>query len=154
MADAEFSQFVTPALHGDKTLSDDRIQRFYFYGVSILRIFEELFRQRCAALGVEVVSSADEQEGDIVLEAAAGIASTGSVLLLGEATLRRPLLAAKRTVIRLRSDQLVRYPSNLVNRLGDGEALILTGASRTADIEKIIVRGIHGPETMVVVLSE
>ena len=46
MADAEFSQFVTSALHGDKNLSDDRIQRFYFYGVSILRIFEELFRQR------------------------------------------------------------------------------------------------------------
>ena len=46
MADAEFSQFVTPALYGDKSLSDDQIQRFYFYGVSILRIFEELFRQR------------------------------------------------------------------------------------------------------------
>ena len=46
MADAEFSQFVTSALHGDKNLSDDRIQRFYFHGVSILRIFEELFRQR------------------------------------------------------------------------------------------------------------
>ena len=46
MADAEFSQFVMPALHGDKNLSDDRIQRFYFHGVSILRIFEELFRQR------------------------------------------------------------------------------------------------------------
>ena len=32
-------------------------------------------------------------------------------------------------------------------------ALILSGASRTADVEKIIVRGIHGAEEMVVVLG-
>jgi L-lactate utilization protein LutC len=55
--------------------------------------------------------------------------------------------------VRLAADRIVRYPRELADRLGDGEALILTGASRTADIEKQIVRGIHGSERLVVVLE-
>ena len=113
-----------------------------------------LFRLRAESLGVAVVRSARARKGDIVLEAAAGIASTGSVLLTGDATSRRPLLAAGRVVVRLNADTIVRYPSDLVPYLGDREALILTGASRTADIEKQIVRGIHGAEDLIVVLPE
>jgi L-lactate utilization protein LutC len=64
------------------------------------------------------------------------------------------LLAAGRVVVRLNADTIVRYPSDLVPYLGDREALILTGASRTADIEKQIVRGIHGAEDLIVVLPE
>jgi L-lactate utilization protein LutC len=75
------------------------------------------------------------------------------VVLTGENAARRPLLGAERIVVRVQRATLVRYPSDAVAALGDGEALILTGASRTADIEKQIVRGIHGPERMVVVLE-
>ncbi len=113
---------------------------------------EELFRERAALLGVEVVTALDERPGDHRLRGAAGVASTGSVLLLGDSAARRPLLAAKRVVVELDPAEIVRYPSGLGGRLGDAEALILTGASRTADIEKQIVRGIHGAEEMVVVL--
>jgi L-lactate dehydrogenase complex protein LldF len=112
-----------------------------------------LFQSRATALGVEVANAYAEELGDRVLEAAAGIAATGSVLLLGDAAARRPLLGAKRVVVRLAADRIVRYPRELADRLGDGEALILTGASRTADIEKQIVRGIHGSERLVVVLE-
>jgi len=111
------------------------------------------FAFRARALGVQVVDSVEPREGDIVLPAAAAIASTGSILLLGEAAARRPLLGAKRVVIRLNPERVVPYPHNLAAHLGHGEALILTGASRTADVEKIIVRGIHGAEEMVVVLD-
>lgn len=112
-----------------------------------------LFRQRAADLGVEVADTVEPREGDLVLDAPAGIAATGSVMLRGEAASRRPILDAKRVIIRLDPATLVRYPSELVDRLGDGEALFLTGASRTADIEKNLVRGIHGTEEMVVVLA-
>jgi L-lactate dehydrogenase complex protein LldF len=114
---------------------------------------EALFRQRAAALGVEVLDSVDLQRSDRAVEASGGIAATGSVVLTGENAARRPLLGADRIVVRLRRDSLVRYPSDAAEALADGEALILTGASRTADIEKQIVRGIHGPERMVVVLE-
>jgi len=51
-------------------------------------------------------------------------------------------------------DAIVRFPQDLAPSLAaGGDPLILTGASRTADIEKRIVRGIHGPEALVVVVG-
>ncbi|HUF80446.1 MAG TPA: LUD domain-containing protein, partial [Burkholderiales bacterium] len=114
---------------------------------------ESLFRARAAALGIEIAESVAAERGDRAVEAAAAIASTGSVVLTGENAARRPLLGSERIVARVKRGSIVRYPSDAAEALGDGEALILTGASRTADIEKQIVRGIHGPERLVVVLT-
>jgi L-lactate dehydrogenase complex protein LldF len=113
---------------------------------------EALFRRRVADLGVQVVEAVDPAEGDRDVIAAGAIANTGSVVLTGEAAARRPLLGARRVVVRLDPATIVRHPSDAVPLLGEGEALILTGASRTADIEKQIVRGIHGSEELVIVL--
>lgn len=113
----------------------------------------DLFAYRARALGVQVVDSLEPCEGDRVLQAAGAIANTGSVLLLGEEAARRPLLSAKRVVVKVDSSTIVRYPHEIAPMLGDGDALVLTGASRTADIEKQIVRGIHGAEEMVVVVG-
>jgi L-lactate dehydrogenase complex protein LldF len=114
----------------------------------------DLFRLRAADLGISVVSDVPDGKPGIFLEAAAAVASTGSVLLTGESAARRPLLAAERVIVRVRTDTIVHYPAYLLPYLGDGEALVLTGASRTADIEKQIVRGIHGAEELIVVLAE
>ena len=114
----------------------------------------DLFKARAGLLGVATPDSVDEREGDLWLRGTAGIASTGSVLLTGDATNRRKLLGARRVVVELDEDNIVEYPHQVAGKLGDGDALILTGASRTADIEKKIVRGIHGSEELVVVLRE
>lgn len=111
------------------------------------------FAQRAAALGISVVEQAEPLPGDHRLQATAAIASTGSVLVTGEAAARRPLLGASRIVVEVDPVTIVEYPAGLASYLGDGEALILTGASRTADVEKIIVRGVHGAEEMVIVLA-
>jgi L-lactate utilization protein LutC len=66
---------------------------------------------------------------------------------------RRPLLAARRVVVKVDPSTIVAYPHLLSTYLADGDALILTGASRTADVEKIIVRGIHGAEDLLVVMG-
>ncbi|MCC7363744.1 MAG: LUD domain-containing protein [Dehalococcoidia bacterium] len=113
----------------------------------------ELFRERAAALGAVVWDAYEARNGDRCVEAAAAIANTGSVLLLGDAAARRPLLGSRRIVVRVDPATVVRYPHQLAAKLGTGEALILTGASRTADIEKQIVRGIHGPEELVIVVA-
>lgn len=112
----------------------------------------ERFAHRAAQLGVQVAGEVAPREGDILLRATAAVASTGSVLLTGEAASRRPILGASRVVIEVDPGTVVAFPHGLRDYLGDGDALILTGASRTADVEKIIVRGIHGAEEMVVVL--
>ena len=112
----------------------------------------ERFAHQAAQLGVQVAGEAPPREGDILLRATAAVASTGSVLLTGAAASRRPILGASRVVVEVDPSTIVAFPSGLRDFLGDGDALILTGASRTADVEKIIVRGIHGAEEMVVVL--
>jgi hypothetical protein len=111
------------------------------------------FAHRARELGVTVASEHEPRDGDRKLRATAAIASTGSVLLTGESTARRALLGASRVVIELDPATIVEFPHNLGPHLSDGEALILTGSSRTADVEKIIVRGIHGAEEMLVVLA-
>jgi len=111
------------------------------------------FAHRAGQLGVTVVTEYEPREGDRLLQATAAVAGTGSVLLTGDATDRRPLLAATRVVVRVDPATIVEHPAGLASYLGDGDALILTGASRTADVEKIIVRGIHGAEDLVVVLA-
>ena len=45
MTDPEFAPIATAAMHGDLTLGEEQVRRFYFYGVSQLRAFEEMFRQ-------------------------------------------------------------------------------------------------------------
>lgn len=112
-----------------------------------------LFAERARALGVEVTQAYEARPGDRLVTAIAAIANTGSVVLAGDDAARRPLLRSQRIVARVEGDTLVRHPHDLAGRLGDGDALILTGASRTADIEKQIVRGIHGPEELLVVLG-
>ena len=125
----------------------------------------ELFTGSAAALGVTVLQAPPEPgEGDRVLHATGAIAATGSVILKGDQAARRPLLAATRLVVHVDPTTIVHYVSHATailapidNRqpeiVNPDDALILTGASRTADIEKQIVRGIHGPEELIVVLT-
>jgi L-lactate utilization protein LutC len=113
-----------------------------------------LFTDRATALGVTVLDSPpDPCDGDRILNATGAIAVTGSVVLTGDQAARRPLLGATRLVVHLDPATIVRYVSEAGPALTLGDALILTGASRTADIEKQIVRGIHGPEDLIVVLE-
>jgi L-lactate dehydrogenase complex protein LldF len=112
-----------------------------------------LYTQRARELGISVVDSLRTNRGDRVVNASGAIASTGSVVLTGDRADRRPLLSAARVVVRLNKRDIVHYPSDAAATLGNDDAVILTGASRTADIEKQIVRGIHGAEEMIVVLK-
>ena len=110
-----------------------------------------LFRERAAAVGAIVTERAEPEDGDRRVRATAAVASTGSVLLTGEAAGRGALMDARRIVVEVTEGTVVRYPQELAAAIADtGDALILTGASRTADIEKRIVQGIHGPEALVV----
>tara|TARA_B100001123_G_scaffold450369_1_gene620699 strand:- start:1942 stop:3678 length:1737 start_codon:yes stop_codon:yes gene_type:complete len=110
-----------------------------------------LFRERAAAVGATVTEIAKARDGDHRVRATAAVASTGSVLLTGKEAARANLMDSRRIVVEVIEDTIVRYPQDLASFLTpEGDLLILTGASRTADIEKRIVRGIHGPEELVV----
>ncbi len=109
------------------------------------------FRLRAGELGVTFPSAAPASA--LELTAAAAVASTGSVLLTGSPVDRRALLAATAVALRLDPATIVEHPAGLEPYLGRDDALILTGPSRTADIEKVIVRGIHGSQEYAVLLE-
>ena len=114
----------------------------------------ELFAARVADLGAVVVAKHKKKKGDLMLTAKAAIASTGSVLLTGENALRKPLLEAGRIIVNVDPATIVDFPEGLAPIVAETEEdiVILTGTSRTADVEKLLVRGIHGPEDLIIVM--
>jgi len=83
----------------------------------------------------------------------AGIANTGTIVLLdaGE-TFKASLLPESHLVI-LRASQLVAdLPEALTFTRNSPNAVLVTGPSRTADIEMTLTIGVHGPKEIVVFL--
>jgi L-lactate dehydrogenase complex protein LldG len=94
-----------------------------------------------------------------LLRAEALLADTGSAIVIERSAERRLAPYLPRTCVVV-ADAAVLYASltvaaleavHIAARRGDrGEAVIITGPSRTADIEKTLVLGAHGPKTLVV----
>jgi len=105
--------------------------------------------QRMADLSASVI------ESDVLL------ADTGSCLIAC-ATAEDRLLCylPPACVVIARADQLTEHLpaawATIAPRVADpalrGEFVIVTGPSRTADIEKILILGVHGPKRLVVIL--
>jgi L-lactate dehydrogenase complex protein LldG len=85
----------------------------------------------------------------------AGIANTGTVLLLdaGE-TLKASLLPETHLVILRASQLVVDLPEALAKTRDAANAVLVTGPSRTADIEMTLTIGVHGPKEIVVFLVD
>jgi L-lactate dehydrogenase complex protein LldG len=116
-----------------------------------------------AARGIEIspvgtVASAAADLG--VTGAVAGLATTGSVVQdSGVAGGRTASLLPPLHLCVLPASRIVASTSDVLRTLGDGRPLpsnlvIITGPSRSGDIEQIIALGVHGPlEVRVVVLD-
>jgi L-lactate dehydrogenase complex protein LldG len=93
-----------------------------------------------------------------IAEADYGIASTGTLAVAADATRPGALtLLPPLSVVILRSDRIVPDLAALFARMGpaaiaEKRLTLITGPSRTADIEKRIVMGVHGPRELCVIL--
>ena len=93
-----------------------------------------------------------------ITEADYGLADTGSLVVFASATEARLLsLLPPAHIAVLRKERLLAGLDELFLKhpapLADSSSLVLiTGPSRTADIELILVRGVHGPGELHVVL--
>lgn len=95
-----------------------------------------------------------------VWEAAVGVtlaqcavAETGSLLLSASSQHRRlGSLAPPRHIILLRETQIVGSLEAGLGQLRAETSVLITGPSRTADIEGVLVNGVHGPREVWVVL--
>lgn len=95
-----------------------------------------------------------------VTSAVLGVASTGSVLLSSASGSRSTGLLPPAHLVVLDADRLVPGFEDLMGAIGrlaprTAHLALITGPSRTSDIEMTTVRGVHGPERVIVlVVSE
>lgn len=80
------------------------------------------------------------------------VAETGTVLLAtGPNRARMISLSPMVHVVIVPRDRIVATLAEAFARLSDRTTVLITGPSRTADIEGVLVRGVHGPGDIVVV---
>lgn len=105
--------------------------------------------------GTLTAAQLDEVAG-VLTACAAAAAETGTIALDSSADQgRRALsLVPDRHICVVRADQVVQTVPELLARLDPGRPLTLvSGPSATSDIELHRVEGVHGPRTLVVVLT-
>lgn len=80
------------------------------------------------------------------------IAETGGLLIsAGPGRARLTSLAPAVNVVLVREDAIVSSPEIAFQHLPVSTSVVVTGTSRTADIEGVLVRGVHGPRELYVV---
>lgn len=107
------------------------------------------------ALGLKSGPKLDAVVG--ISEADGLIADTGSVVLLPKESWSIPLLPQTHIVLasteRLVADMKT-YFEEMQEGISSSSILFITGPSRTADIEKILILGAHGPRELIVIILE
>ena len=116
----------------------------------------ELFAERAAQAGFTVHRGGiPELEGAEVSHAAYALADTGSVVLLSSDEPRARSLLPFVHVTVVREDRTLPDLASLFEALGDdlpSSVAIVTGPSRSADIEQKLAVGVHGPGDVHVVI--
>jgi len=104
-------------------------------------------------------SPAEASQATITL-AEALIAQTGSILVTASCGGRGASVIAPCHIVYATAAQLVPDLASALGRLSQQRSLdrnsfacVISGSSRTADIEKILVQGAHGPRRLVVILQ-
>jgi len=121
----------------------------------------------CRTLGVPTSTDPSSRAFDVdlaIIDATAGIAETGSVLLASDGRRRCAWIVPPKVVILVASTTLVPdlldlwsspcSPGSPLANDPPAAMLLVSGPSKTADIEGVLVTGVHGPGTVHVVLVD
>ena len=99
-----------------------------------------------AAFGITGADGGLAETGSIVLASAPGLASLASLLPpVHVALLKRSLMVESLPVFIAQNPETVTSGANFV---------CITGPSRTADLEHVLARGVHGPKEIHVILLD
>jgi L-lactate dehydrogenase complex protein LldG len=125
------------------------------------------FARKAAAVGVVVTTARDaasahdaagHDEGDRIAEGLFAVAETGSVAVALPRAERGAAFLSERLWLLVPASELVATLDEALARVDalvrDGQAYVtlMTGPSRTADIERALTVGVHGPGELHVVL--
>jgi len=116
-----------------------------------------LFLERAKAAGCHTDAEAGGLADAKVVNAAYGIAETGSVVFVpSPAQPRSAWLDAEVLVVELGRERILGDLEALFEAIGPdppSAVAVVTGPSRTADIEQTLVVGVHGPRELHIVLT-
>jgi L-lactate dehydrogenase complex protein LldG len=127
----------------------------------------EHFARKATAVGAVVTTAADagaaraaagHDEGDRIVDGVFAVAETGSVAVALPRAERGQALLADRLWLLVPASELVPTLDDALGRIDalvrDGRPYVtlMTGPSRTADIERALTVGVHGPRELHVVL--
>jgi L-lactate dehydrogenase complex protein LldG len=114
--------------------------------------------RRFPRLGRRAVRPSAEPSAEVVAAAEYAVAETGSIALDEPAADRAACFLAERLWILVPEREIVptldlglQRMRDLV-RAGSRHPLLMTGPSRTADIERVLTIGVHGPRALVIVV--
>lgn len=133
--------------------------KIFVQDAPVLRRFApDLLRNRNVQWSSEGIPAEDSQAAITLADCL--VAATGSVFVSSECGGRGAAVIAPIHIVFATLDQLVPNLDAAFARLRERGAAqrnsmlcLITGSSRTADIEKILVMGAHGPRRLVVALS-
>lgn len=105
-----------------------------------------------------VPSDLDGDLWDVAVGVSVGdlaIAETGSIVVsAGPSKRRMSTLVPPANIVLMKRDAIVARLSDAIPLLSSRSLAIITGPSRTADIEGILVKGVHGPGDLMVFVYE
>jgi L-lactate dehydrogenase complex protein LldG len=125
------------------------------------------FAQKAAAVGATVTTAPDDaaarsaaghEDGDRIAAGLFAVAETGSVAVALPRAERGSALLAERLWLLVPASELVASLDEALARIerlvrgGRPYVTLMTGPSRTADIERALTVGVHGPRELHVVL--
>jgi L-lactate dehydrogenase complex protein LldG len=104
------------------------------------------------------VAKAGEPAPEVVAVAEFAVAETGSIALNEPAVDRGACFLSERLWVLVREQDIVATLEEGMQRMhtlvgaGARHPLLMTGPSRTADIERVLTIGVHGPRALVIVV--
>jgi len=157
----------------------DRIDRFVFYSelvgnvntiIPAAEIEQEVGKGmakkryvKAHRFGLEPLQPDIDEKGidEAVVEADYAIAETGTVVLdSADEKLRLATCLAEKLTVLVEGSRVKEKLEDIVDfleersRKENGYIAFITGASRTADIERVLTIGVHGPRDMQVIIVE